>query len=299
MTWGIAVGDVVARRAVHDEYGGSRQGGIAPCAKSRSDNILIFTSDSGKDFGYNYDQWESDTVFHYTGEGQKDDQVFVRGNAALRDHVQRGLRVRLFEGAGRTTVRYLGELQISDDAPYRFEDAPDHDKKMRKVIVFRLVRVDDTKSSSSASPKKPIVSNIPIEEHITETFFSNPTKPTKMERREAALVARYTKFLAAENIHTNRHAIYLPYSKRPFYTDLFDASRDELVEAKGSASRDRIRLAIGQLYDYGRYVHHQAQAVLLPAAPEDDLVQLLNGLGITCIYETEKRVFVRREPLAP
>jgi hypothetical protein len=296
VTWGIAVGDVVARRAVHDEYGGSRQGGIASCAKSKSDNILIFTSDAGKDFGYNYDQWEGEAVFHYTGEGQNGHQVFTRGNMALRDHVQRGQRVRLFEGAGRAKVRYLGELRISEDAPYRLEDAPGHDKKMRKVIVFRLVRVDDNEPSLPTAPGKLIVKEIPIEEHATEAFFSNPAKPTKVERREAALVERYTKFLTAAEVKPNRHAISLPYRKHPFYTDLFDTSRDELVEAKGSASRDRIRLAIGQLCDYGRYVGHQARAVLLPKAPEEDLVQLLNELDITCIYETETDVFVRREP---
>ncbi|MBB4905407.1 hypothetical protein [Actinophytocola algeriensis] len=295
MTWGIAVNEVLARRAVHDEYGGSRQGGIASCAKS--DNILIFTSDSGKNYGYNYDQWEGDAVFYYTGEGQKGDQVFVRGNMALRDHVQRGQHVRLFEEAARTKVRYLGEFRLSNEAPYRFEEAPDNLDDLRKVVVFRLVRVDTSQPMAQTSPEVPTVIDVPIEKNITETFSSNPTQqPTEMERREAALVERYAKSLAAENISTNRNKISFPYSKRAYYTDLFDVSRAELIEAKGSASRNHVRLAIGQLCDYSRYVPHRARAVLLPTDPGPDLVQLLNSVGIVCIFEIETNVFVRREP---
>lgn len=295
VTWGIAVNEVLARRAVHDKYGGSRQGGIASSAKS--DNILIFTSDSGKNYGYDYDQWEGDDVFYYTGEGQTGDQVFVRGNMALRDHVQRGQHVRLFEGVARTTVRYLGEFRLSDDAPYRFEEAPDQFKDLRKVIVFRLIRVDAAQPSLPTPSKEPTVSDVPIEKHITETFSSNPSQePTEMERREAALVERYAEHLAAEKISTNRNKIDLPYSTRPYYTDLFDVSRGELIEAKGSASRNHVRLAIGQLCDYSRYVPHCARAVLLPTDPGPDLLQLLDSLGITCIFETEPNVFVRREP---
>ena len=294
MTWDIAVNEVLARRAVHRKYGGSWQGGIT--TSSTTDNILTFTSDSGKTYGYNYDQWESDTVFHYTGEGREGDQVFTRGNVALRDHVQRGLRVRLFEGAGRTTVRYLGEFRISSDEPYRFEEAPDRLEDLRKVIVFRLLRVDDAVQPSPPTARKLVVRAIPTEKHVTETFVTDPTKqPTKMERREAALVERYARSLAAEDIATHRNEIAVPHQNRPFYTDLFDASRHELIEAKGSASRHHVRLAIGQLCDYGRYVPHRSRAVLLPTDPGPDLIQLLHSLAITCIYEAKPDVFVRCE----
>lgn len=298
VTWGIAMHEVLARRAVHDQYGGSRQGGIASSAKS--DNILIFTSESGKAFGYNFDQWENDDVFYYTGEGQEGDQIFVRGNAALRDHAQRGMRLRVFEGAGRTLVRYLGEFRLSTEAPYRFEEAPDLQQDLRKVIVFRLVRVDTTKPTPSPTSRKPVVRDIPIEKHVTESFVSDPSgQPTMMERREAALLKRYASFLAAEDIKTSRNEIILPYRKHSFYTDLFDASRDELVEAKGSASRHHVRMAIGQLCDYGRYVPHRARAVLLPTDPGTDLVNLLHSLAITCIFETQRDTFTRLEPATP
>jgi hypothetical protein len=120
-----------------------------------------------------------------------------------------------------------------------------------------------------------------------------------MERREAALVERYAKSLAAENINSNRNKILLPYSTRPYFTDLFDVSRGELIEAKGSASRNHVRLAIGQLCDYSRFVPHRARAVLLPIDPGPDLVQLLHSIQITCIFEIEPNVFVRREPSTP
>ena len=50
-----------------------------------------------------------------------------------------------------------------------------------------------------------------------------------------------------------------------------------LYEAKGSAERMSIRLALGQVLDYGRYVEGSRLAILLPEAPAADLVELLEA----------------------
>ena len=65
------------------------------------------------------------------------------------------------------------------------------------------------------------------------------------------------------------------------------ASTGTLVEAKGTVERNAIRLAIGQLADYKRFVDDGAPkhlAVLVPSEPREDLRKLLAGEGIEVIY---------------
>jgi hypothetical protein len=121
------------RRQIHDRFGGSRQGGIAPCR--RSPNILIFSDpEVGEHFGYD-DHWEGD-VFHYVGHGQRGDQEMTRGNLAILQHRERGLDLRVFQGV-RGEIRYVGRFEL-DVPPTYLADAPGMDGRPRKVIVFRL-----------------------------------------------------------------------------------------------------------------------------------------------------------------
>ena len=80
------------------------------------------------------------------------------------------------------------------------------------------------------------------------------------------------------------------------YTDLFDESMSELVEAKGTTSRPAMRMAIGQLADYSRLVPHPSRAVLVPSKPGTDLLALLVGNDIACIWEVSGDGFERHDP---
>lgn len=62
-----------------------------------------------------------------------------------------------------------------------------------------------------------------------------------------------------------------PGESRPLYSDLWDETAHELVEAKGTVNRDNLRQAVGQLLDYGRFAEAKTHAVLSP-----------RGLGPTC-----------------
>ena len=85
---------IYRRAVIHDEYGGNRQGGIAPSAKYPY--IFIFSGKSGTQYGYK-DGWDNPNVFTYTVEGQNGDMRFNKGNLALKDHLKNGKRVFLFE----------------------------------------------------------------------------------------------------------------------------------------------------------------------------------------------------------
>jgi hypothetical protein len=74
---------------------------------------------------------------------------------------------------------------------------------------------------------------------------------------------------------------------RPLFTDLFDATTGTLVEAKGTVERNSIRMAIGQLADYRRFIEDgqpRHLAVLVPSQPREDLRALLASQDIAVIF---------------
>ena len=123
------------RSLIHDEYGGNRQGGISPSAKVPY--IFIFSGKSGAQYGYK-DGWDNHNIFSYTGEGQDGDMQFIRGNLALKEHLNTGKRVFLFEIEGGGMIKFISEMEFYD-ADY-FE-TPDVNKKNRIGIKFFLKRI--------------------------------------------------------------------------------------------------------------------------------------------------------------
>ncbi len=123
------------RSLIHDEYGGNRQGGISPSAKVPY--IFIFSGKSGAQYGYR-DGWDNHNIFSYTGEGQAGDMQFIRGNLALKEHLNIGKRVFLFEIEGSGLVKFISEMEFYD-ADY-FE-TPDKNGSNRIGIRFFLKRI--------------------------------------------------------------------------------------------------------------------------------------------------------------
>lgn len=100
------VGKEFRRSDLHDQYGGSRQGGISPSAKSPL--VLLFTGESGKQYGYLHDGFREDGAFWYTGEGRNGDMRVIKGNSAIRDSAAKGNQLHLFEQTRKGFVQYLG-----------------------------------------------------------------------------------------------------------------------------------------------------------------------------------------------
>jgi 5-methylcytosine-specific restriction protein A len=123
------------RSLIHEEYGGNRQGGISPSAKVPY--IFIFSGKSGAQYGYR-DGWDNQNIFSYTGEGQAGDMQFIRGNLALKEHLNIGKRVFLFEIEGGGLVKFISEMEFYD-ADY-FE-TPDINGTNRIGIKFFLKRI--------------------------------------------------------------------------------------------------------------------------------------------------------------
>ena len=285
--WHLKPGDIIKRTTLHGLYGGRQQGGIAP--SSTSPNILLFTdAKSGEQWGY-FDGWQADGRFYYTGEGQKGDMQMVQGNKAILAHRSDGRAIRLFEGA-RGEVVYRGEFVLDEAEPYHRAEGPERDSALlREVFVFHLVPVDQGASlrrsqvPKSAAPTG--VVEVEPEAATAESFDVRPSsEPRESDRRESRLVADFRAQCEIDGRRLVRHKISPP-GEQPLFTDLFDKGGNLLIEAKGSVTRESIRMAIGQLLDYRRFLRPAPKlAILTPTRPRDDLVELLHGLEISVVF---------------
>lgn len=146
---------VYKRSLLHDEYGGNRQSGIAPTANYPW--IFIFSGAAGKQHGYK-DRWENKNVFSYTGEGQVGDMDFTRGNLALRDHLQDGKRVFLFEYVRTGHVRLISELTLIDVDYFETHDR-NGDLRIGIKFFFKRTGIDLDISVEELDQVTPAVSH--------------------------------------------------------------------------------------------------------------------------------------------
>lgn len=136
------VGALYSRRDdIHGRLGGQMQSGISTPVNSPF--VVLFTGEAGAQHGYR-DHWEEEgeeNILHYYGEGQEGDMQDVRGNRAIREHVEKGRRLLLFQSLGRgQPYRFLGEFRYL--SAYAVQGVPDTRGNPRKAIVFKLRPVE-------------------------------------------------------------------------------------------------------------------------------------------------------------
>ncbi|MER5322883.1 restriction endonuclease [Streptosporangium roseum] len=308
--WDTPVGAHLSRNERKAKYGASIQGGILP--SNQTPNVFVYSDpEVGETFGYNFDGWNEDrSIFLYTGEGRIGPQVMKRGNRAILHHRTQDRALRVFvadgmvPGTDQKNHRYIGEFEVDKDKPYFVEEAPDKEGNLRTVFVFRLRPIGeafqrDSDLSGTGDVRKQTKSVLVAqEEHITPEFQRAPSTPGTALRRESELVSRYSKHLSERGHKVRRWQLFPAGGIRPLWTDIYDETIQELYEAKGTTTRDTIRLAIGQLFDYRRHLPEEIRnqvklAVLLPSRPSDDLLDLLISLKISCIYSDSDDKFVR------
>ncbi|MGW3568568.1 restriction endonuclease [Streptomyces sp. NPDC000941] len=284
--WDITPGQQLKRTALQDRYGGNRQRGIAPSKT----NIFLFSNPSrGRKVGY-FDGWGTDGCYHYAGEGQKGDQEMTQGNLAILKHEQAGRALHLFDSVARGVVEYVGQFTLATDSAWYYTDAPDAKNEIRSVIMFRLKPLGTAAPVGEKIALTPtdddVVEDVDIEKQHTERMVISPkSEEREAERREAPLVAKYKGHLEGQGHTVTRKKITPAGEAKPLFTDLHDTTDNVLIEAKGSVTREAIRMAIGQLYDYRRYIKPTPSlAVLLPSRPREDLIELCNLSGASVIW---------------
>lgn len=175
-------GQIIRRRELHAKYGGQEQGGISTPAKYPF--IMLFTAPSGISHGYD-DGWTESGIFLYSGEGQLGDMSFVRGNRALRDHLQDGKDLHLFEQVDRGLVRYIGQMIVTG---YHERKGSDTAGSQRHAIVFELIPAEDASHSmmDSAEPEDSLLRS--LSEHDLRLIAESPpaSESTPDERQKVS-----------------------------------------------------------------------------------------------------------------
>jgi len=287
MSIDLTPGKSIRRTELHKSYGGRRQGGISP--SRQTPNVFVITAPArGETFGYVYDGWSDDGYFHYTGEGQLGDQQMTQGNKTIRDHEEQGRELHVLEADG-TELTYIGRFSFHD---YYEADAPDvgDDPEPRKVIVFRLQQLTGDRRGPVRSRLDRLgqerVKEVAVEQSLTErTLIDGPREPYESERREQKAVLAFAAFLQRAGHDVCRLQLRPDGEAAPLFCDIFDKTTRTLYEAKGTVTRPAVRMAIGQLLDYGRFVEQPFNhAILLPEAPRPDLLALAASQDVTVVW---------------
>ncbi len=142
------IGKTYNRRAdIHAKYAGQQQSGISTPAKYPF--IFIFTSNTGQKFGYR-DEFRPNGLFWYTGEGQAGDMKLSNGNLSILEHEKNHKQLFLFEYVQSGFVRFLGEAKCMG---YHFEERPDLNENLRKILIFHLALLDPVDKMLISEPK--------------------------------------------------------------------------------------------------------------------------------------------------
>jgi hypothetical protein len=116
--------------------------------------------------------------------------------------------------------------------------------------------------------------------------------------REAVLKSRTIRYRRRHNKMTTRLKELIPHLEMTqgdrqecrfdiLISDYDDAGRDLLIEVKPDPDKGSVRIAIGQLFDYRRFLPHQAGtdlAILTITRPPHLYVELLQELQITSLW---------------
>ncbi len=295
----VEIGQKILKSDLHKLVGGSDQHGMTSCSNGSA--FLVFHNpQSGKPFGYDkWEGWQSDGTFHYTGQGANGDQKFAGPNKTLLRMGERGLPIHLFHTEQKgSPYTYFGLMGLGNPE-YEVSRALGKDGVERDVIVFHLVPIgasgveavqkidgEIAVSISTWTPPKAMVA-----------FPGVQKKPvTQIELEEMRLQARFGQFLIEMGENVKAINISLERAKGVLHPDIFIESRQLVIEAKPSTSREHVRLAIGQVLDYVHLLEKSGQSlragILLPARPQDDLCELLHKLQIELIYETHNGEFI-------
>lgn len=145
----------------------------------------------------------------------------------------------------------------------------------------------------AAAGSKRISGPCDLEDHTTRVYGVPAFASVQAVKEEAALVIAYVAFLRDLGHTVTGYRIQHPGPVRPLRVDLYDQTEHVLYEAKASACREAVRMALGQLLDYRRAFDVPPELrVLLPERPADDLVDLLAEHKVRCVYPNSDAGFV-------
>jgi hypothetical protein len=219
---------------IHGRFGGQERGGIS--TPSGNAFVILFTGEAGKQHGY-HDYWDDDGIFHYYGEGQKGDMQDVRGNRAIREHLNNNKRLLIFQSLGHgRPYRFLGEFQF--DHAYEQPGVPDTDGFARKAIVFRLKPLDATFDPFQRSIADKEQSGIDLSATASKQLVEIRSKQSLFKRR-LLTVEKQCRLTGIADLRFLRASHIKPWSKCTNGNERIDGSNGLLLSPHADFLFDR------------------------------------------------------------
>lgn len=159
---------------------------------------------------------------------------------------------------------------------------------------------DDTRVHPSIPAKPPLLGDATFVDSETSTvaeYETTPSTGTLARRAEGELVVRFEQYLRAMGHVVGRVRIRVPEETHSLVTDSYDTTTGILYEAKSSSDRGTVRLAVGQLLDYLRFVPEAKGALLLPEEPSEDLVKFIHSCGFGLSFAKSELWIHRDAPI--
>lgn len=121
---------------------------------------------------------------------------------------------------------------------------------------------------------------VPVDNNMVERFeVITQLSVTERDRRESDLQERYRRHLVGRGHTVMTYRIPTP-SGAVLATDLYDVTADDLIEVKSSIDRETLRLALGQILDYERFIGPKLRTLLVPERPAQEMIDLFATLAI-------------------
>jgi hypothetical protein len=183
------------------------------------------------------------------------------------------------------------------------------------MIQFRFIPLGDilrfptdpVRSEPRSSPHtEPVPSQLPAPsatevEALGSSQFQRLVRAQDLitKRRELQLVYDFRDWLR-DTRGLEATGLRIPYrvEARELRADLFITACRVLVEAKSTTAREAIRVALGQLLDYRRWIRPLPRlCVLVPNEPASDILELLHSFEIGCAWPEASGFYVVPESI--
>ncbi len=219
------------------------------------------------------------------------------------------LIVDLLDRSGSTPVhlQWLYE-QISHARPDLVDDEPDpyapdrpkwqHDVRWELQTAVTNGSISKRSDVGRGFYSRPSASQVnqsnsasvalgPIESARYEPIdLRSPPANRRAWREEGLLVSRYAQWARVRGRTVGRLEIRTPESDR-LVADAFDPDQNLLIEAKSTAMRSSMRMAVGQLLDYSQSLPRKPSlAVLVPEELNPSVQRFVSNCKVGTIIET-------------
>lgn len=128
------------------------------------------------------------------------------------------------------------------------------------------------------------VTSVPSESNTVTEFEMMPRAGSVAQRVEAKMVTQFEGWLRSQGHELERLRILIPGERHALITDTFDRTEKILYEAKSGSDRATIRLGVGQVLDYLRFLPNARGRLLLPDEPTSDLKAYITSCGLSYSY---------------